>query len=90
MNVSLRSQMTAGVAALGAAVVAVAPITQSDLLPSLQRVAASVELSSFSNPEGGHRGAKVALGATALSFVEVRNPADRGFRLSSQFTLRYC
>ncbi len=50
MNVSLRSQMTAGVAALGAAVVAVAPITQPDLLPSVQRVAASVELSAFSNP----------------------------------------
>lgn len=50
MNVSLRSQMTAGVAALGAAVVAVAPITQPDLLPSVQRVAAAVELSAFSNP----------------------------------------
>lgn len=50
MNVSLRSQMTAGVAALGAAVVAVAPITQPDLLPSAQRVAAAVELSAFSNP----------------------------------------
>ncbi len=50
MNVSLRSQMTAGVAALGAAVVAVAPITQPGLLPSAQRVAAAVELSAFSNP----------------------------------------
>jgi hypothetical protein len=50
MNVSLRSQMTAGVAALGAAVVAVAPITQPDLLPSAQRVAAAIELSAFSNP----------------------------------------
>lgn len=50
MNVSLRSQMTAGVAALGAAVVAIAPITQPDLLPSAQRVAAAVELSAFSNP----------------------------------------
>ncbi len=51
MNVSLRSQMTAGVAALGAAVVAVAPITQPDLLPTAaQRVAAAVELSGYSNP----------------------------------------
>lgn len=51
MNVSLRSQMTAGVAALGAAVVAVAPITQPDLLPTAaQRIAAAVELSGFSNP----------------------------------------
>ena len=36
MNISLRSQMTAGVAALSAAVVAVAPITQPDLLPSAE------------------------------------------------------
>jgi hypothetical protein len=50
MNVSLRSQMTAGIAALGAAVVTVAPITQPDLLPSAQRVAAAIELSAFSNP----------------------------------------
>ncbi len=50
MNTSLRSQMTAGVAALSAAVVAAAPITQPDLLPSAQRVAASIELSVFSNP----------------------------------------
>lgn len=50
MNVSLRSQMTAGVAALGAAVVAVAPITQPDLLPSAERVAAAIQLSAFSNP----------------------------------------
>ena len=50
MNTSLRSQMTAGVAALSAAVVAATPITQPDLLPSAQRVAASIELSAFSNP----------------------------------------
>lgn len=50
MNVSLRSQMTAGIAALGAAVVTIAPITQPDLLPSAQRVSAAVELADFSNP----------------------------------------
>jgi hypothetical protein len=50
MNTSLRSQMTAGVAALSAAVVAAVPITQPDLLPSAQRVAASIELTAFSNP----------------------------------------
>jgi hypothetical protein len=50
MNTSLRSQITAGVAALGAAVVAAVPITQPDLLPSAQRVAASIELTAFSNP----------------------------------------
>ena len=50
MNVSLRFQMTAGVAAMGAAVVAVTPITQPELLPSAQRVAAAVELSALANP----------------------------------------
>ena len=50
MNISLRSQMTAGVAALSAAVVAVAPITQPDLLPSAERIAAAIQLSAFSNP----------------------------------------
>ncbi|MGB6888224.1 MAG: hypothetical protein WBD88_08625 [Mycobacterium sp.] len=42
--------MTAGVAALSAAVVAVAPITQPDLLPSAERIAAAIQLSAFSNP----------------------------------------
>ena len=50
MNVSLRSQMAAGVAVLGAAAVAVTPITQPDLLSSPQRVAAAVELSALVNP----------------------------------------
>jgi len=50
MNVSLRSQMAAGVAVMGAAAVAVAPIVQPDLLSSPQRVAAAVELSALVNP----------------------------------------
>ncbi len=54
MNVSLRSQMVAGVAALGATAVAITPITQSAAVPSMQRVAASVQLSAlwseFYNP----------------------------------------
>lgn len=50
MNVSLRSQMVAGVAALGAAAVAITPITQPDLLPSAQPVTAAFELSALVNP----------------------------------------
>ncbi|MBU3750983.1 MAG: hypothetical protein FGM52_11125, partial [Mycobacterium sp.] len=50
MNVSLRSQLVAGVAALGAAAVAIAPVAQPDLLPSAQRAAAAVELAALANP----------------------------------------
>ena len=50
MIVSLRSQMVAGVAALGAAAVAVTPIAQPDLVQSPQRVASAVELSALVNP----------------------------------------
>ncbi|MGI9124627.1 MAG: hypothetical protein ACR2JM_07730 [Mycobacterium sp.] len=49
MNVSLRSQMTAGVAAL-AAVAVVSPIAQPDLLPSAHRMTGAVELSALANP----------------------------------------
>jgi hypothetical protein len=42
--------MIAGVAALGATAIAITPITQPDLLPSAQRAAASIELSSFDSP----------------------------------------
>lgn len=44
MQISLRSQMAAGVAALSATAIAITPITQPDLLPSLQRVSADVQL----------------------------------------------
>ncbi len=50
MQISLRSQMVAGVAALGATAVAITPIVQPDLLPSTQRVAAAFELAAFRNP----------------------------------------
>jgi hypothetical protein len=50
MNVSLRSQMVAGIAALGATAVAITPIAQPDLLPSAQRVSTDVQLSAFANP----------------------------------------
>ena len=57
MNVSLRSHMAAGVAALGVTAVAIAPITaQQDLLPSGQRTAVAVELSGLANPIGAFLG----------------------------------
>ena len=50
MQLSLRSQLTAGVAALSATAVAVAPIAQPDLLASPQQISAAVQLSAFANP----------------------------------------
>lgn len=50
MQISLRSQMAAGVAALGATAVAITPIAQPDIIPSMQRVSAAVELAMFDNP----------------------------------------
>ena len=50
MQQSLRSQLIAGVAALSATAVAVAPIAQPDLLASPQQVSAAVQLSAFANP----------------------------------------
>ena len=50
MQISLRSQMVAGVATVGAAAMVVAPIAQPDLLPSMQRVSSAVQLTSFDNP----------------------------------------
>jgi len=56
MQLSLRSQMIAGVAAFGAAAVALtpiaqmAPIAQSAVVPSLAHVSSAVQLSSLVNP----------------------------------------
>jgi hypothetical protein len=50
VQLSLRSQLVAGVAALSATAVAIAPIAQPDLLASPQRVSAAVQLSAFANP----------------------------------------
>jgi hypothetical protein len=50
VQLSLRSQLIAGVAALSATAVAVAPIAQPDLLASPQQVSAAVQLSAFANP----------------------------------------
>ena len=50
MQLSLRSQLIAGVATVGAAAMVVAPIAQPDLLPSMQRVSSAVHLTAFDNP----------------------------------------
>lgn len=50
MQLSLRSQLIAGVATVGAAAMVVAPIAQPDLLPSMQRVFSAVQLAAFDNP----------------------------------------
>ena len=50
MQLSLRSQMIAGVAALGATAVAITPIAQSAVAPSMARVSSAVQLSAFVNP----------------------------------------
>ncbi|MBJ7401572.1 hypothetical protein [Mycolicibacterium sp.] len=46
----MRSQLIAGVAALSATAVTVAPIAQPDLLASPQQVSAAIQLSAFANP----------------------------------------
>lgn len=50
MQLSLRSQMIAGVAALGATAVAIAPLSQPTLAPSMARVSSEVQLSALVNP----------------------------------------
>ena len=50
MQLSLRSQMIAGVAALGATAVAITPIAQSAVVPSMAHVTSRVQLSSFVSP----------------------------------------
>ena len=50
MQLSLRSQLVAGVAALGVSAVAVAPVVQPELLPSAQRLSSAVNLAAFANP----------------------------------------
>ena len=50
MQISLRAQLIAGVASVGAAAMVVAPIAQPDLLPSMQRVSGAVQLTAFDNP----------------------------------------
>lgn len=50
MQLSLRSQMIAGVAALGVSAVAVAPVVQPEMQATVQRLSSTVNLTSFANP----------------------------------------
>ncbi|MGV1088071.1 MAG: hypothetical protein ACOYBX_08800 [Mycobacterium sp.] len=50
MQLTLRSQMIAGVAALGATAVALTPIAQTAVVPSMARVSSTVQLSSLVSP----------------------------------------
>lgn len=50
MQLTLRSQLIAGVAALGVSAVAVVPVAQPELMTAAQRVSSAVNLTSFANP----------------------------------------
>lgn len=77
MQISLRSQMVAGVATVGAAAMVVAPIAQPDLLPSMQRVSSAVELAAFDNPITALAfSAYYAIGDSILSQAELLPPDE--------------
>ena len=77
MQISLRSQMVAGVATVGAAAMVVAPIAQPDLLPSMQRVSSAVSLTAFENPIAALAyTAYWAIGDSILSQAELLDPAE--------------
>ena len=67
MQLSLRSQMIAGVAALGATAVAIAPLTQPALAPSMARVSSAVQLSALVNPISAVAGVVENLAADVLN-----------------------
>lgn len=52
MQLSLRSQMIAGVAALGVSAIAVAPVVQPELAPAAQRLSSAVNLVGLDSPLG--------------------------------------
>lgn len=50
MQISLRSHLIAGVAAVGATAIVISPVVQPDVLPSMQRVSSAVQLIAFDSP----------------------------------------
>ena len=78
MQISLRSQMIAGVAAVGATAMAITPIAQPDLLPSISQVSTPVSLTAyFQNPITDLvYAAYYAIGDSILSQAELLDPAD--------------
>lgn len=84
MQISLRSHMIAGVAAIGATAIAITPITQPDLLPSVQRATASIELTaSVANP-------LIAIGGVIQDVnTDIFNNAEIGAPWSNPYGLVY-
>lgn len=86
MQISLRSQMVAGVATVSAAAMVVAPIAQPDLLHSMQRASSAVSLAAFANPIAELAGsAYYAIGTNILSQAELL-PPDELFWPDSYYT----
>ncbi len=77
MQLSLRSQMMAGIAALGVSAIAVAPVVQPELLPAAERMSSAVDLTSFYNPLTSliYTG-YWAIGDSILSQAELLDPED--------------
>ena len=77
MQISLRSQMVAGVATVGAAAMVVAPIAQPELLTAAERVSSAVSLTAFANPIAELAGtAYYAIGTNLLSQAELLPPEE--------------
>jgi hypothetical protein len=88
MQLSLRSQMVAGVAAVGATAIALTPIAQPDLTPALQRVSAAVQLSALdlANPITALAGVAENLSASIFSQAPLLDPYTDLFWPDSFYT----
>ncbi len=88
MQISLRSQMVAGVAAVGATAIALTPIAQPDLTPALQRVSAAVQLSALdlANPITALAGVAENLSASIFSQAPLLDPYSDLFWPDSFYT----
>jgi hypothetical protein len=76
MQLSLRSQLIAGVATVSAAAMVVAPIAQPDLLPSMQRVSSAVQLTAFDNPVTVLRATLADTSASIFDQAALLDPAE--------------
>jgi len=76
MQLSLRSQLIAGVATVSAAAMVVAPIAQTDLLPSMQRVSSAVQLAAFDNPVTVLRATLADISASIFDQAALLDPAE--------------
>ena len=75
MQISLRSQMIAGVAAVAATAVAITPIAQPDLT-AVQRLSSTFELTAFANPVTALAGTLDLTAATLVDQTPLLDPAD--------------